>query len=240
MSYFETFINTDTRRFNLMKRKREQDDLQHKRQIIYGLECQYQHLSQSLWLPVDQNIQHAEKLKILGLRIMGYTLLPDEPELKTCKIRIYPTPSEAMKLCGKHTLREPVEIADGRIICWEEARLRYYHFQDELRSLPQIERREENHRRAVERERFARESGDVYIINDDDDEGFLLDQHLKTDKHKTNKHKAKGNPQEINKPAPNINTCREERDAINIDLIHALTRSNIPLEKVDKLKPFFL
>ncbi|CAG8770051.1 27078_t:CDS:1, partial [Racocetra persica] len=69
---------------------------------------------------------------------------------------------------------------------------------------------------------------------------FLLDQHLKTDKHKTNKHKAKGNPQEINKPAPNINTCREERDAINIDLIHALTRSNILLEKVDKLKPFFL
>ncbi|CAG8774777.1 12542_t:CDS:2, partial [Ambispora leptoticha] len=31
-----------------------------------------------------------------------------------------------------------------------------------------------------------------------------------------------------------------ERDAINIDLIHALTQANIPLEKVDKLKPFFL
>ncbi|CAG8847136.1 12208_t:CDS:1, partial [Racocetra persica] len=39
---------------------------------------------------------------------------------------------------------------------------------------------------------------------------------------------------------PKINTCREERDAINIDLIHALTQANIPLEKVDKLKPFFL
>ncbi|CAG8610750.1 11391_t:CDS:1, partial [Racocetra persica] len=69
---------------------------------------------------------------------------------------------------------------------------------------------------------------------------FLFDQYLKTDKHKTNEHKAKENPQEINKPASNINTCREECNAINIDLIHALTRSNILLEKVDKLKPFFL
>ncbi|CAG8500199.1 6918_t:CDS:2, partial [Scutellospora calospora] len=48
------------------------------------------------------------------------------------------------------------------------------------------------------------------------------------------------NPQETNEPASKINTCREERDAINIDLIHALTQANIPLEKVDRLKPFFL
>ncbi|CAG8580574.1 11735_t:CDS:2, partial [Scutellospora calospora] len=32
----------------------------------------------------------------------------------------------------------------------------------------------------------------------------------------------------------------EEHDAINLDLIYALTQANIPLEKVDKLKPFFL
>jgi hypothetical protein len=65
---------------------------------------------------------------------------------------------------------------------------------------------------------------------------FLLDQHLKTEKHRKNMQKMKDNSQEIH----TCYTHQEEREMINVDLVHALTQANIPIEKVDKLKPFFL
>jgi hypothetical protein len=65
---------------------------------------------------------------------------------------------------------------------------------------------------------------------------FLLDQHLKTNKHKNNQQKAEENQIDlyIN------NTNKKEYEKINIDLICALTQANIPLEKINKLKPFLL
>ncbi|CAG8834478.1 19395_t:CDS:2, partial [Cetraspora pellucida] len=68
---------------------------------------------------------------------------------------------------------------------------------------------------------------------------FLLDQHLKTNKHRTNEYKPKENLQETT--SQNVsNICQEEREMINVDLVYALTQANIPLEKIDKLKPFLL
>ncbi|CAG8617742.1 2618_t:CDS:2, partial [Scutellospora calospora] len=68
---------------------------------------------------------------------------------------------------------------------------------------------------------------------------FLLDQHFKTDKYRTNEYKTK-NLQKTSKMVSNINTCQEKNETINIDLIYTLTQANILLEKVDKLKLKYL
>ncbi|CAG8850005.1 24087_t:CDS:1, partial [Racocetra persica] len=68
---------------------------------------------------------------------------------------------------------------------------------------------------------------------------FLLDQHLNTSKHRLNKCKAK-DPEGTSQITFDSNTCREEREMINVDLVHALIQANILLEKIDKLKLFLL
>jgi hypothetical protein len=64
----------------------------------------------------------------------------------------------------------------------------------------------------------------------------LLDQHLKTEKHKDNQSKEKP-PRQLTLTG-SINNFLNDRDTINKDLVRAFTQANIPLEKVDKLKPF--
>jgi len=68
-----------------------------------------------------------------------------------------------------------------------------------------------------------------------------LDTHLKSDKHKKNVRKAE-NKIKARQTTLNVNNNNDlnEREVINTALVKAFTHADIPLEKVDKLKDFFL
>ncbi|CAG8615174.1 28388_t:CDS:2 [Racocetra persica] len=69
----------------------------------------------------------------------------------------------------------------------------------------------------------------------------VIDSHCKSKKHKSNLELEKTSPQKTRQIT--ITSCNKvltEREQLNIDFINALTAADIPLEKVDKLKTFFL
>src|SRR5438105_2697845 len=66
-----------------------------------------------------------------------------------------------------------------------------------------------------------------------------LDSHLKSDKHKNNidkANKAKNLSLSHQTTLDTISIDINDRERINIDLVKAFTKANIPLDKVDKLK----
>src|SRR2546421_11341284 len=72
-----------------------------------------------------------------------------------------------------------------------------------------------------------------------------VDQHLNTKKHKNNKTAIKRRNIQVNN-RENRQTILEtfedtitEKDELNLELVKIFTAANIPLEKIDKLRPFF-
>src|SRR6266498_826977 len=77
-------------------------------------------------------------------------------------------------------------------------------------------------------------------IKVDNEKKSILDKHLLTLKHKNNKNKNNSNLQ-IQRTIPSIvGSSLNEKKKINIEVIEAFTFADIPLEKIEKLKPFLL
>ena len=68
----------------------------------------------------------------------------------------------------------------------------------------------------------------------------LVDKHLKTLKHENNKNGNNSN-QLIQRTIPSlVGNTLNEREKINVEIVEAFTFADIPLEKIEKLKPFLL
>jgi hypothetical protein len=65
----------------------------------------------------------------------------------------------------------------------------------------------------------------------------IVDNHIKSAKHKIGEQKHQTKPQP--KQQSLISSINNDREKINIAIIEAFTKADIPLEKIDKLKPFF-
>src|SRR6266545_4790278 len=77
-------------------------------------------------------------------------------------------------------------------------------------------------------------------IKVDHEKKSILDKHLFTSRHKNNKNKNNSNLQ-IQRTIPSIvGSSLNEKEKINIEVIEAFTFADIPLEKIEKLKPFLL
>lgn len=107
---------------------------------------------------------------------------------------------------------------------------------------------------AVERVNSATTYKDNYYVN-----GYILfckfcnitvdyknkskvDQHLRTNKHKNNKAIIEKNTLSKSRQQTTLETFENtftERDEFNLELVKVFTAANIPLEKVNKLRPFF-
>lgn len=61
----------------------------------------------------------------------------------------------------------------------------------------------------------------------------ILDDHLKSKNHKNKKHNSKTGQE-------TATSSSSEKHEINYDLVKAFAAADIPLEKVEKLQPFFL
>ncbi|PKY36079.1 hypothetical protein RhiirB3_457953, partial [Rhizophagus irregularis] len=69
----------------------------------------------------------------------------------------------------------------------------------------------------------------------------IIDKHLQTLKHENNKKNANNSNYLIQRTIPSLtgNTLNE-REKINIEVVEAFTFADIPLEKIEKLKPFLM
>ena len=69
----------------------------------------------------------------------------------------------------------------------------------------------------------------------------IVDKHLQTLKHENNKKNANNSNHLIQRTIPSLtgNTLNE-RERINIEVVEAFTFADIPLEKIEKLKPFLM
>ncbi|PKB96823.1 hypothetical protein RhiirA5_408208, partial [Rhizophagus irregularis] len=66
-----------------------------------------------------------------------------------------------------------------------------------------------------------------------------VDKHIKTLKHLNNKNKNNSNLL-IQRTLPSFENTLNEREKINKEIVEAFTYADIPLEKIEKLKPFLL
>lgn len=64
-----------------------------------------------------------------------------------------------------------------------------------------------------------------------------VDKHIRTARHLRNKN-ADINP--IQRTLPSFENAINEKERINTDVVAAFTSADIPLEKIEKLKPFLL
>ena len=68
----------------------------------------------------------------------------------------------------------------------------------------------------------------------------VVDKHLQTLKHENNKNTNNSN-QLIQRTIPSlVGNTLNEREKINVEVVEAFTFADIPLEKIEKLKPFLL
>ena len=65
----------------------------------------------------------------------------------------------------------------------------------------------------------------------------IVDNHIESAKHKAAEQKQKNNPQPLQSSL--LSFTNNDRDKINIAIIEAFTKADIPLDKIDKLKSFF-
>jgi len=69
----------------------------------------------------------------------------------------------------------------------------------------------------------------------------VVDKHLLTQKHENNKKNSSNSNQIIQRTITSlIGNTLNEREIINIEIVEAFTFADIPLEKIEKLKPFLL
>ncbi|GBB93735.1 hypothetical protein RclHR1_22210004 [Rhizophagus clarus] len=73
-----------------------------------------------------------------------------------------------------------------------------------------------------------------------------VDQHLKTNKHKNNKsaieqkkNRSNNSSQQQQSTLETFENINSERDELNLELVKVFTAADIPLEKINKLRPFF-
>src|SRR5262249_50289947 len=65
-----------------------------------------------------------------------------------------------------------------------------------------------------------------------------VDKHLRTEKHLKNKNT--GTSSLIQRTLPSFDNVINERERVNADVVAAFTSADIPLGKIEKLKPFLL
>src|SRR6185369_11818207 len=65
----------------------------------------------------------------------------------------------------------------------------------------------------------------------------IVDNHIESAKHKAAEQKQKNNPQLLQSSL--LSFTNNDHDKINIAIIEAFTKADIPLDKIDKLKSFF-
>ena len=65
----------------------------------------------------------------------------------------------------------------------------------------------------------------------------IVDNHIESIKHKAAEQKHKNNPQPLQSSL--LSFTNNDHDKINIAIIEAFTKADIPLDKMDKLKSFF-
>jgi hypothetical protein len=88
---------------------------------------------------------------------------------------------------------------------------------------------------------FYVESGKLYchfcnhIINHE--KKSVVDNHIESAKHKAAEQKHKNNSLPLQRSL--LSFTNDDRDKINLAIVEAFTKADIPLEKIDKLKPFF-
>jgi len=69
----------------------------------------------------------------------------------------------------------------------------------------------------------------------------VVDKHLQTLKHENNKKNTTNYNRIIQKTIPSlVGNNLNEKEIINIEVVEAFTFADIPLEKIEKLKPFLL
>jgi len=69
----------------------------------------------------------------------------------------------------------------------------------------------------------------------------VVDKHLQTQKHENNKNNIRNSNRIIQKTIPSlVGNTLNEKEIINIEVVEAFTFADIPLEKIEKLKPFLL
>ena len=69
----------------------------------------------------------------------------------------------------------------------------------------------------------------------------VVDKHLQTIKHENNKKNTNNSNQLIQRTITSlVGNTLNERELINIEIVEAFTFADIPLEKIEKLKPFLL
>ena len=69
----------------------------------------------------------------------------------------------------------------------------------------------------------------------------VVDKHLQTIKHENNKKNTNNSNQLIQRTITSlVGNTLNERELINIEIVEAFTFADIPLEKIERLKPFLL
>jgi len=66
----------------------------------------------------------------------------------------------------------------------------------------------------------------------------VIEKHINSPTHLKKKREVETSAEALQTTIPNIYQVRSEKQEINLHLVEAFTKADIPLEKVDKLKPF--
>ena len=67
----------------------------------------------------------------------------------------------------------------------------------------------------------------------------ILEAHIKSPTHLKKMREVESGIEPLQTTIPSIYQIRLEKQEINLHLVEAFTKADIPLEKIDKLKPFF-
>jgi hypothetical protein len=68
----------------------------------------------------------------------------------------------------------------------------------------------------------------------------VIEAHINSPTHLKKKREVDEGTEALQTTIPNIYQIRSEKQEINLHLVEAFTKADIPLEKIDKLKPFFI
>ena len=71
------------------------------------------------------------------------------------------------------------------------------------------------------------------------DRKSVIDSHIRSPTHKKRKREVENGIEPLQTTIPAIQRVRSEKSEINLHIIGAFTEADIPLEKIDKLRPFF-
>ena len=68
----------------------------------------------------------------------------------------------------------------------------------------------------------------------------VVENHINSPTHLKKKREVEAGTEALQTTIPSIYQVRSEKQEINLHLVEAFTKADIPLEKIDKLKPFLI